>query len=234
MNNDGGGLLGASSVILAAPVVAYGLGYAYYKSYFGFFGVDVLTLTIPIDHYFAQGVLSFLIALAGSAETGVFRWAPLICTLVLLAALVFPQFARFRTIVAWIVIVPLLASGGVSAFQQGQEEASTLADGPPAFVELGDLSAAVSSSAERNVCDERSGSTVGWTARRARLVQANECGWLRNIWQDSQTSILGTRVCLGEAEESCRWQVFRFSPEQFALTAIESQTGFIETSGEQQ
>lgn len=224
MSSNENGLFGASSVILAAPVLAYGLGYAYYRGYFGFFGVDVLSLPIPIDHYFAQGVLSFFLALVGSADTGVARWVPLLSTLILILALVFPQFARIRTIVAWVVILPLLTSGIASAFQQGREEAATLIDAGPVFVDLGQITDPSSAPPE---CAVAPGHTDTWTERRAALIAANECGRLRSIWQDERGSVVGTEVCA--VNTPCRWQVYRLSAEDFALTTTESESVRTET-----
>jgi hypothetical protein len=228
LTTGAGGLFGASSVILTAPVLAYGLGYAYYKSYFGLFGVDVLNLPIPIDHYFAQGVLSFFIALAGSADTGVLRWLPLVCSLILIAALIFPQFARIRTIVAWVVVLPLLTSGVASAFQQGREDAGTLIDDRPAYVDLHALGEVAP--ADPNMCEQDAALTAQWSDRRMDLVRANECGRLRSIWQDEQASLLGAQTC--GADGACRWQVYRLSTEDFAVIATESQSVRRGTSGE--
>jgi hypothetical protein len=195
------------------------LGYAYYKSYFGSFGVDVLSLPIPIDHYFAQGVLSFFMALVGLADTGVLRWIPLLCTIILILALVFPQFARIRTIVAWVVIVPLLASGIASAFTQGQEDAGSLTAAAPAFVDVRPLT---DISAPPPDCAAAPGRAGTWSERRAAFIHANECGNLRGIWQDERGSVVGEQICVEAI--GCRWQVYRLSAQDFALTTTESES----------
>lgn len=235
---SGGGLLGASSVILAAPVLAYGLGYAYYTGFFGYFGVDITTVVIPVEHYFVQGVLSFLIALTAPSEMGATRLVPLLCSIVLLGALLFPQFARFRTIVAWVVIAPLLSTGVFGAFQQGREEAAEVINSRQVFLDLrgllGEAVGAARSVGVGNACGEETMSDASWTARHAALARANECGRLLRIWQDNEATVVATRVCTAAAPaaNACRWQVYRLASDEVAITATESDSGPVDIQGD--
>lgn len=243
-----GGFLGASSLILVAPVLAYALGYSYFVSYFGFFGLDVKAVGIPIEHYFVQGVLSFLLSLFPE-DMDVLQFVPLVSSVALAIVLTAPlgKLARFRGMMAAAAFTPLLVAAAIGAFRQGQAEAQNLIDDQPVYLALGALSettAAVETSDGQpgqtvpDICQapDRAGNEVRAqvrtrSARVAALALANECGGLRRIWQDGNAITVGSHWCWRSgAGQECGWQVFRISSDQVAVTAFDGRS----RSGERQ
>lgn len=220
-----GGFVGGSSLILAAPVLTYALGYAYFVSYLGSFGLDVIAVAIPIENFFVQGVLSFLIALFPE-EMDFFQFLPLLSTIVLAVALVAPlgKFSQFRGVTGAAALAILVVSAGPAAFRQGQSAAEGVILRPPVYLGLGELSpAAPAAPIQEQTCEPLGEPTARWSAHAAALASANECGHFRLIWQDGNATTVGARSCwrVGGGQE-CGWQVFRVSAEQVAITAIDS------------
>lgn len=215
MNNN---YLGPSSVILVAPVIAFGLGYAYFVGYFGFFGVHITALAIPPEHFFVQGALSFLIALLPEHMT-FSQLVPLLSLIVLLAAVIVPveRLGRFRSMIAWFAVVPLLASGAFSAFHQGVAEAEAVRQGQPVFLRLEGVAAG-----EPAACGTAAAQPMqNWETQQAALLQANACGALFSIWQDDDRTIVGVRSCQDDdgSPRACYWRVYNISTETIAATA---------------
>lgn len=226
-----GGFVGASSLILVAPVLAYALGYTYFVSYFGSFGLDIKAVGIPIEHYFVQGVLSFLIALFPE-EMDFFQFLPLLSTIVLVVVVLAPlgKLTQFRGIIGAAALVPLLVAAPAGAFRQGQADAEVLLSKPPVYLALADIPGMAQAAPEQaQSCQQlESGAaqespTARWSAHAAALARANECGNVRLIWQDGNATTVGVRSCrpVGGGQQ-CGWQVFRVSAEQVAITAIDS------------
>lgn len=242
-----GGFVGASSLILVAPVLAYALGYSYFVSYFGFFGLDVKAVGIPIEHYFVQGVLSFLLALFPE-DMEFLQFVPLLSVIVLAVVVTAPlgKLARFRGMLGTAAFVPLLVAAAMGAFRQGQVEAQDLIRDQPVYLALGAISDGPRPGVARDeqgaapgdVCQslDQAGNQVRaerrtWSARALALAAANECGGLRRIWQDDNAITVGSRWCWrsGGGQE-CSWQVFRISSNQVAVTAFDGSS----RRGEQQ
>lgn len=217
MNNN---YLGPSSVILVAPVIAFGLGYAYFVGYFGFFGVHITALAIPPEHFFVQGALSFLIALLPEHMT-FGQLVPLLSLIVLMTAVVIPveRLGRFRNTIAWSAVVPLLAAGAFSAFHQGVTEAEAVRQGPPVYLRLDGVAAG-----EPAACGEPAAQppAPNWETQQAALMQANACGALFQIWQDDERTIVGVRACEADdgAHRACYWRVSNISTETIAASAM--------------
>ncbi len=224
-----GGLIGTSWLTLAAPAVTYMLGYAYFVSYFGWFGLGVQE--IPIEQVFRQGALSFLIALLPE-DFSFFLFLPLLSTIVLVVLVVAPlgKFERFRPLIATAAVVCLLLSAAPAAFRQGQADADNVIHTPPVYLALAEIPGmAVPAPAQEHSCQQleagaaEENPAARWSARAAALTAANECGNIRLIWQDGNATTVGARSCrrVGGGQE-CGWQVFRVSAEQVAITAIDS------------
>ena len=218
-----GGFVGASSLILVAPVLTYALGYAYFVSYFGSFGLDVKAVAIPIEHYFVQGVLSFLIALFPE-DMDFFQFLPLLSTIVLVVVALAPlgKVAQFRGLIAAAAFVPLLVAAPAAAYRQGQADAGNLFNTPPVYLALAEIPgvAAVPAPTEEQSCQQlvaggAQEAAARWSARAAALTAANECGNVRLIWQDGNATTVGARSCrrVGGGQE-CGWQVFRVWPNK--------------------
>lgn len=223
-----GGFVGASWLTLAVPAVTYALGYAYFVSYFGSFGLGVQE--IPIEQVFRQGALSFLIALLPE-DMDFFQFLPLVSTIVLVVLAVAPlgKLERFRPLVAAAAVLCLLLSAAPAAFRQGRMDAENVIHTPPVYLALAEIPAVVAPArAQEQSCQQLEAGAVSespaarWSARATALTAANACGSLRLIWQDANATTVGTRSCrrVGGGQ-GCGWQVFRVSAEQVAITMID-------------
>lgn len=223
-----GGFFGASWLLLAAPVLTYGLGYAYFVAYFGFFGLDVKAMAIPIEHYFAQGVLSFLLALLPPEDADFVGMFPLIGVVLLVVVVLAPlgRFAKFRSLAATLIAVPLFAVTTGNAFVQGRAGADEVLDGRASYLVLAQPAAAPDAAlvadcpgpnraADEAPPQDRS----AWPAFFAR---ANHCGLLHRVWQDSETTVVAAHWCWrAGGGQNCSWEVLRLPTEQVAATVLE-------------
>lgn len=216
------GLLKPSAAIIAAPILAYALGYVYFVAYFNVFTIDIKTVAIPLEHYFVHGVIVFLGAmLPENLELADFV-AP-VSALVVCAGLVLPlqRWRGARAIVVALFAIPLLGAATVEAITLAHQDAGDLRATDPVYLTL-DGAAGLPAPAGDAAIQETGEATALHQAQYGRideLLRANQQGELRLAWQDSDMTVVAKSECAAAEDDNCFWRVYRLPTSQVTVTA---------------
>jgi hypothetical protein len=189
-----------STAILALPILAYLLGWTYLDAYYDTFEIPLSNLDLPIEHYFTVGALSVLRG-AGSLNHEQIGWNHLWYALIafssiaalLASAAPIAALQRWRPFIMGASFAIVAGSGFVLARELALENATL--QPPEVRVQLIPEADAGGGEDDRN------------------LAQINDTGYLRLIYWDENTIVVGSIICPASEHVAA----FRARREQAAL-----------------
>jgi|CXWL01.1.fsa_nt_gi hypothetical protein len=204
--------------LISIPVLAYGLAWNFFDQFFWYFGIELRTLSILPEHYFAWGTVIFVWTILSRVDPG--QWTdfiPHVFGSLALASMLIPKekMALLRRVAIVLATGLFVLSVFTKAGRLGQEEAAErsnenyrveLALSGPSDEEGANARADANAAA-------RAPEASAWTTPEAGLRLANEAGGLRLIWQDRDATVVGAFD-----PEKGSWTIFRVQTEKISVT----------------
>jgi hypothetical protein len=202
--------------LVSIPVLAYGLAWNFFDQFFWYFGIELRTLSILPEHYFAWGTVIFVWTILSRVNPA--QWTdfiPHVFGALALASMLIPKekMALLRRVAITLATALFVLSVFTKAGRLGREEAAERSNEnyrvELAFRPSDDESANARTDTVAASAPEGS----AWTTPEDGLRRANEAGGLRLIWQDRDATVVGAF----DAEKGS-WTIFRVQTEKISVT----------------
>lgn len=213
--------------LISIPVLAYGLAWVFFDRFFWTFGIELRTISIPPEHYFAWGTNIFMWVLFPD-DLSPIKFLPHLFGLLALASLLIPQdkFGLLRRVSLSVTLALFVMLLFGQAARLGEREA--LSRAAPSFqVDLvfspeGAPTAALPTiPVQMQAPPEQMAAPDARINPAAELSQAHVEHALRLIWQDHDATVVGVpRDCVADAEgnPACNWTIFRVQTQQISVS----------------